>query len=116
MQEEDEHWISEEELYTEGSSDEEKGTHSSRRRRERDTRRSHATSSSSSRSEKSHSPAPEFKPLEEDITGTDPSDLASCSYSEVEPDDIVWRPKRGSIKLPDIEVSDFSQPSTSGVK
>lgn len=115
MQEDEEQWISGEELNTEGESDEEgggegKGGKFKTKRRDRTlNHRSHLQMKSKlaascgyfspSKGVCPPSPPPALMPPTVSISH-DPGN----AYAEAEPASISWKPKRGSIKLPNIDL------------
>lgn len=117
MQEEEEHWISGEELYTEGSSDDDDAV--VRRKRRTDGKaRNHrrATPAKEARRSKSNTTpsfvrcsgeelgviAPEVKLEPEDSHKSQSQEINMPATDSDKHIEISWRPKRGSIKLPSL--------------
>jgi hypothetical protein len=116
LQEEEEQWISGEELYTEGSSDEDDTP--VRRKRHiggRAWKHRQVTSGKEARHYKSNTVpssvgssrelgmiAPEVKPEPEEYHRSQSQQVNLSVTDSDEQTEISWRPKRGSIKLPNL--------------
>lgn len=116
MQEEEEQWISGEELYTEGSSDEDDTairrkwqTDGKARKHRRVTPgkearhyKSNITSSSVGSNRELGAIAPEVKLEPEESHRSQSQEINMPMTDSDEQTEISWRPKRGSIKLPNL--------------
>ncbi|PSN35355.1 hypothetical protein C0J52_11504 [Blattella germanica] len=108
-EEEEEQWISGEELYTEGSSDEDDSALRAKKRTDgRARKHRRATPGKEARRKQGHqksvSPQPPTTSTESvSKSGMSPPELKLEESAVVEEQiEISWRPKRGSIKLPNL--------------
>ncbi|XP_063221909.1 uncharacterized protein LOC134530722 isoform X2 [Bacillus rossius redtenbacheri] len=104
-EDDEEQWISGEELCTEGSSDEEDATGRARKRGEPNyARRNHKAGKQACPAVASIPPTLSVELAPERAAGQGPGGDDTLTGPEEQQAEISWRPKRGSIKLPNLSL------------